>query len=268
MLESPVSRTYGDTRTGTYRSSFIGQGVMRRFWVALTSQAVVNVFLRLRLIFTLVAALACEDTLAVAQGVPDLSRLDNETRQSIELACITQKADGPVAYGECLHKQINALNSSPGIPSLSGLDGETRESIELACITHKADGPMAYGGCLRAQLQSIGIQTSAANGAQPARPKRINRKAALISSGPSTHTFQTTPREHRAAPNSWQDPMVWALLIIAFIYLTPIIWVLLSRRSHGGAKFGWFMVILFFSWLGLAVFLIVTQAQRNRSSTY
>jgi hypothetical protein len=62
--------------------------------------------------------------------------------------------------------------------------------------------------------------------------------------------------------------MVWALAIVAFIYLAPVIWVLLSSRSRGGAKFGWFMVILFFSWLGLAVFLIVTQAQRNRSNAY
>jgi hypothetical protein len=51
-----------------------------------------------------------------------------------------------------------------------------------------------------------------------------------------------------------------ALLIVAFVYLTPILWVLLSSRSHGGAKLGWFLVVLFFSWLGLAVFLIVTQA--------
>jgi hypothetical protein len=60
--------------------------------------------------------------------------------------------------------------------------------------------------------------------------------------------------------------MVWALAIVAFIYLTPVIWVLLSGRSRGGAKFGWLLVVLFFSWLGLAAFLIVTQAQRNRAN--
>src|SRR2546429_1071266 len=53
----------------------------------------------------------------------------------LELACMTQQAQGPVAYGSCLNKQINALRSSPGIPSLSGLDDATRQSIELACMT-------------------------------------------------------------------------------------------------------------------------------------
>jgi uncharacterized membrane protein len=61
--------------------------------------------------------------------------------------------------------------------------------------------------------------------------------------------------------------VLWALLIVAFVYLTPILWVLLSRRSHGGAKLGWFLVVLFFSSLGLAVFLIVTQASRNQPNT-
>ena len=87
-----------------------------------------------------------------------LSGFDDATRQSIELACITQKAQGPLAYGSCLNEQIDALRSSPGIPSLSGLDDATRQSIELACITRKGEGPVAYGECLRAQLRSIGIQ--------------------------------------------------------------------------------------------------------------
>ena len=56
------------------------------------------------------------------------------------------------------------------------------------------------------------------------------------------------------------------LLIVLFllISLMPIIWVLASGRSHGGAKFGWFLVTVFFSWLGLAVFLIMTQAPKDR----
>ncbi len=56
------------------------------------------------------------------------------------------------------------------------------------------------------------------------------------------------------------------LLLFALIYLTPIIWVLVSGRSHGGAKFGWFLVIIFFSWLGFAAFLIITQASKDRRS--
>ena len=57
-----------------------------------------------------------------------------------------------------------------------------------------------------------------------------------------------------------------ALLILFIVYLVPIIWVLVSGRSHGGAKFGWFLVTVFFSWLGLAAFLIITQASKDRRS--
>ena len=53
------------------------------------------------------------------------------------------------------------------------------------------------------------------------------------------------------------------LMILFVIYLVPIIWVLVSSRSHGGAKFGWFILVLFFSWLGVAAFLIVTQAPKR-----
>jgi uncharacterized membrane protein len=56
---------------------------------------------------------------------------------------------------------------------------------------------------------------------------------------------------------------VFYLGIVAIFYLGPILWVLFSSRSRGAAKFGWFIVVLLFSWLGLAVFLIVTQAQRR-----
>src|SRR3989442_345666 len=94
----------------------------------------------------------------VPAGIPSLSGLDDATRQSVELACMTQQTQVPAAYGSCLSKQINALRSSPGIPSLSGLDDATRQSIELACITQQGQGPAAYGECLRTQLRSIGIQ--------------------------------------------------------------------------------------------------------------
>jgi len=53
------------------------------------------------------------------------------------------------------------------------------------------------------------------------------------------------------------------IVLILLIYGTPLIWVLTSGRSHGGAKFGWFLVTVFFSWLGLAAFLISTQAPED-----
>jgi hypothetical protein len=52
-------------------------------------------------------------------------------------------------------------------------------------------------------------------------------------------------------------------LVALLIYLTPFIWVLASDRSRGGAKFGWFLVTFFFSWLGLAAFLILTQPSKD-----
>ena len=91
----------------------------------------------------------------VPTGIPSLSGLDEATRQSIELACIEQKTQGPVAYGSCLNKQINALRSSPGVPSLSGLDDATRQSIELACVTQNTQGPVAYGKCLNKQINAL-----------------------------------------------------------------------------------------------------------------
>jgi hypothetical protein len=233
---------------------------------------------RISLVLTMTAAfVVCRHTLAVAQGVPDLSRFDDVTRQSIELACITQKSNGPVAYRECLNKQIDALRGSPGIPSLSGLDAATQQSIGLACITQKSNGPAAYGECLRAQLHSIGIQPGdathvpAANATHvPSNRRHTHVPATNATHVPATDPIQATPRKYGGSPSFWQDPSFWVLLtllIVAFLYLTPVIWVLFSGRSRGGAKLGWFLVVLFFSWLGLAVFLIVTQALRNRQNT-
>ena len=92
---------------------------------------------RMRLILPIAVALCAgcgphtpqqnPEPLRSSPGIPSLSGLDDATRQSIELACMMQKAQGPVA-------------------------------IELACMTQKAQGPVAYGECLRAQLRSIGIQ--------------------------------------------------------------------------------------------------------------
>src|SRR5207247_1031026 len=123
---------------------------------------------RMRLILPIAVALCAgcgphtpqqnPEPLRSSLGIPSLSDFDDATRQSIELACMMQKTEGPVAYGSCLNKQIRALRSSPGIPSLSGLDDATRQSIELACMTQKTQGPVVYGECLRAQLRSIGIQ--------------------------------------------------------------------------------------------------------------
>ncbi|QFT54423.1 hypothetical protein [Microbulbifer sp. THAF38] len=55
---------------------------------------------------------------------------------------------------------------------------------------------------------------------------------------------------------------IWQLIIILLL-IVPIVHVLISSRSHGGAKVGWFFGVLFFSWLVYAVFLIVTQPVKD-----
>ncbi|OMH38352.1 hypothetical protein BGP75_06775 [Motiliproteus sp. MSK22-1] len=57
---------------------------------------------------------------------------------------------------------------------------------------------------------------------------------------------------------------IWQLIILLIILL-PIIHVILSSRSHGGAKFGWFLAVFIFSWLGYIVYLIVTQPAKDSS---
>src|SRR2546427_3687527 len=70
----------------------------------------------------------------VPTGIPSLSGLDDATRQSIELACMMQKSQGPVAYGRCLHKQINTLRVSPGSTRLSALYDAPRRQLTLPSI--------------------------------------------------------------------------------------------------------------------------------------
>src|SRR5437870_12926213 len=88
------------------------------------------------------------EPLRSSPGIPSLSGLDDATRQSIELVCITQKGEGPVAYGRCLSEQISSIGGSPGSARVSGLDDATRQMIELVCVTTKVEGPRSYGGCV------------------------------------------------------------------------------------------------------------------------
>ena len=73
--------------------------------------------------------------------------------------------------------------------------------------------------------------------------------------------------------DSWS---VWQLMMIPFViwgvavvcWVIPLLFVLFSGRSHGGAKFGWFLVCFFLSWLGLGVFLIVTQKAKPPPNSF
>lgn len=73
--------------------------------------------------------------------------------------------------------------------------------------------------------------------------------------------FQLVPK--MSTPSMLQEIVPFAIFFV--VYGVPVAWVLLSSRAQGGAKFGWFIVTLAFSWIGLAVFLIATQAKKNRS---
>jgi hypothetical protein len=55
-------------------------------------------------------------------------------------------------------------------------------------------------------------------------------------------------------------------LVILIVLLAPMVHVVVSDRSHGGAKAGWFLVVMLFSLLGYAVFLIVTQKNKQSSA--
>ena len=47
------------------------------------------------------------------QGVPDISRLDYETKSSIEIACVVAKTNGPARYARCINEQLASLGISP-----------------------------------------------------------------------------------------------------------------------------------------------------------
>jgi hypothetical protein len=105
---------------------------------------------------------ACSSEPTIAQTkqdlpttIPNLSGYDDETRQTMELACVSDETKGPVAYGSCLNRQIASLQNSPGIPNLTGYDDETRQTMELACVSETTKGPVAYGACLRKHVEGL-----------------------------------------------------------------------------------------------------------------
>ena len=52
-------------------------------------------------------------------------------------------------------------------------------------------------------------------------------------------------------------------LVVLFMIIIPIFHVVGSKRSYGGAKFGWFLAVIFFPVLGYIGFLIITQPKRQ-----
>lgn len=90
----------------------------------------------------------------------DLSGLSSDDRQSVEIACVVAKGNGPASYHDCLNTQLRKLGSDTA-PDLSGLSWDDHESIEIACVVAKGNGPASYHACLNAQLAKLnGIQIS------------------------------------------------------------------------------------------------------------
>src|SRR5262245_51348397 len=52
---------------------------------------------------------------------PDLSRLDSDTRTSIEIACNSAMTQGPAPYRDCVRRQVASISEKPS------LDGGDRE---------------------------------------------------------------------------------------------------------------------------------------------
>jgi len=51
--------------------------------------------------------------------------------------------------------------------------------------------------------------------------------------------------------------------ILATAFVFPLIHVAISRRSSGNARLGWFLAVVFFSWIGWVVFLICTHSKKD-----
>lgn len=68
----------------------------------------------------------------------------------------------------------------------------------------------------------------------------------------------------RESFNGWSESISTDF---AILILFPIIHVLVSERSHGGAKFGWFLAVFIFSWLGYIAFLITTQKAKDMATS-
>ena len=91
----------------------------------------------------------------VAPKSLDLRALSSVERQSIDLACISAKGDGPAAMNRCMAIQLAAFERGPRAPDLRALSSAERQSIDLACISAKGDGPASMNRCLASQLAAF-----------------------------------------------------------------------------------------------------------------
>ena len=103
-------------------------------------------------------ALSHEEVNAPVSGMPDLSCLTYDERQSIQLACLSAKVNqGPAAYDRCVIERFQSLGGGSRQPDLSNLSYDERQAIELACLSAKVNqGPAAFDRCVEEHLQTLG----------------------------------------------------------------------------------------------------------------
>lgn len=54
------------------------------------------------------------------------------------------------------------------------------------------------------------------------------------------------------------------LIIGAFVWLIPLVAILLSSRSSGGEKVAWLLAVIFVSWFAWIFYLLLAPLKSNR----
>jgi hypothetical protein len=208
------------------------------------------------------------ETSAIRSGIPDLTGLPDDQQAWVRESC--PPSLGPSVYASCIERETSALRGET--VDLDSLDPDTRRWVEDSCP--RSLGPSVYTSCIQRELGALEKQTSKtppqakARQSQPSsrpRAESVTEPGARLERNSQTRAYAKPPQP--VQPDSAVESIGPILLLILAVFLIPIIWVVFSSRSHGGAKLGWIVVVLFFSWLGFAVFLIVTQPSRNSPST-
>jgi len=84
----------------------------------------------------------------------DLSSLSRDDEVNIEMACVSERSNGPVAYNSCVANQIKLLGNGKAA-DLSGLSRDDEVNIEMACVSERSNGPVAYNKCVHKHLSSL-----------------------------------------------------------------------------------------------------------------
>ena len=53
------------------------------------------------------------------------------------------------------------------------------------------------------------------------------------------------------------------LIIIAFVWLIPLISILFSRKTSGGEKVAWILAVLFISWFAWIFYLLLAPIKKS-----